>query len=139
MNPSAGPAVGVQARLVYFEYTDSGVDYSGCSEPLIAVLRDSDDATKMLATTFYAGHTGMTDWEVHHLHGVNQPYLQWPDVEEVHLVSSGGIGNAFGNTDLDPTGLAVFADLASAEAFATKHARPSVVVRTVPVGRLLPV
>lgn len=137
--PSPGPKAGTLILLVYFTYDDIPDNYEGCSEPFIAAVRTEQEAESLLSSAMLNGHTGTVDWETHYLQGPDAPYASWPDVDVVHVVSEGGIGNSEGNTGHDPVGLGVFIDLPGAEAFARRHNNPAVVVRTVPVGVLLPI
>ena len=137
LSPALPVRTGIQAFLVFFEYDDVSDDVTYSTEPLIAVLREGDDISDVLGLSHYNGHTGSTDTTMLPLQGPDAPYSVWPDIDVVHVVSSGGISNAGDDTGLDPVARGIFVDLAGAEIFAQRHNDPTVVVRTVPVGVLL--
>lgn len=137
MTPFVGPPVGLLVYLVYFKYDDVPKHFAGCAEPLVAALRSTEDIDHVVPSCLPNGHTGRPDWEVHHLHGADEPYSEWDGIDQLFVVSYGGIGDGIGNTEHEPSGLGVFVDRSSAVRYAERNRDPNVVVRTVKVGELL--
>ena len=78
-------------------------------------------------------------WQEMPLQGPESPYATWPEIRELYLVTEGGISDATGDTEIDPTALGAFTDQSSAEAFANEHHNSNVVVRKVALDTELPI
>lgn len=110
--------------------------------PLVAVLETEDEARALEAQLRERAPSGRVAWETHVVDG--------PVRECVHVVSLGGYGAVPSGTDvpeaggdprvqeLDPIGIAVFANRVDAEREASARAKADGVshyrVRTVPLG-----
>lgn len=109
------------------------------AEPLIAAAPDEDRARAIRDDVLGGGVFREVSWEAHEVVGAKRTLV---DGEVVHVVSLLGHDNSgsvtFGAED--PVGLAVYSDLADADAFARRpeqRGAGDVRVRTVIVGDLL--
>ena len=105
---------------------------------LLAVARSEDEIRSIIAPLGLSVESGEVEWEELPIGGRHEPFGKLPQIERIHVVSDGGIGNDGVEYNQAPIGLGAFADLPSAEAFAAATATatldPCIHIRSVPVG-----
>lgn len=128
-------AQSVTACVAFFRFGDAEVG----ADPIVGVFRNEADVEHFAMEHGRAISYPDVYWQEIPLEGPQLPYSTWPGVEELYLVTEGGIGDMLGDTGIDPTALAVFVDHAGAVAFAASTDNPNVVVRKVPLNAALPI
>ena len=125
----------VNLLVVFFRFGDA---HRG-ADPIVGAFRSEAELE-----TFCEAHGRQIRypevyWQEIPLEGPALPYQEWPDLHELYLVTEGGIGDAIGDTGIDPTALAAFVDLEGAQRFAAAEHNENVVVRKVALDTALPI
>lgn len=128
-------AQSVRVHVVFFVFGD---DAHG-ADPIVGVFRNDASIEPFAAAHARTINSDSVYWQEIPLQGPEFPYAVWPDVSKLHLVTEGGIGDANGDTGIDPSALAAFVDRDGAMAFAAAAHNPNVVVRQVDLDTALPI
>lgn len=120
-------AQSVTAYVVFFRFGDEETG----GDPIVAVVREELDIEPFAALHGREILYPSVYWQEIPLEGPDFPYAEWPNVHELYLVTEGGIGDAIGDTEIDPVALAAFVDREGAEQFAAAEHNSNVVVRKV--------
>lgn len=124
----------VPVHVVFFRFGDEETG----ADPIVAVFREESRIEGFAKEHGHVIRYPEVYWQEIPLQGPAMPYLEWPDVETVHLVTECGMGNDK-DTELDPVALAAFVDLEGAQAYAAARNNENVVVRTVALDVALPI
>lgn len=114
--------------LVYRESTTA--------EPLVAVVQDLGQLRGLIDNGEIPVSIDDVWWQELPLQGSDGPLTEWPNPERIHIVGTGGIDDAAGDTGFDPIASAAFVDEPAARRFADKDLRENglVAMRTVALG-----